>query len=105
MEAAASIPTPVPAFTPEINRHDAQSNAGSWTPAHRQDPGRVIGPRVPLARSRSSVARRSIDVKKRLIELWHQSLARSEKPRTWTKFSDLQRGVRKKAAYTAQTNH
>ena len=39
-DAAASPPTPVFAFTPEINRHDLQANAGSWTLAHRQDPGR-----------------------------------------------------------------
>ena len=43
MESAASTPTPVLAFTPEINRHDVQANAGSWTPAHRQDSGRVKG--------------------------------------------------------------
>jgi hypothetical protein len=43
------------------------------------------------------------DVKKRLIELWHQSLAITEKSRSWTAFSNLNRGVSKKAAYTAAT--
>jgi hypothetical protein len=103
-EAPASTPTPVLAFTSEINQ-DAQSNAGSWTPAHRQDSGRVIGPRVPRASSKSSVQPRIVDVKRRLIELWHQSLAKSEKSRNWTAFSNLNRGERKKAAYTAETNH
>jgi hypothetical protein len=37
-----------------------------------------------------------------LIELWHQSLARSKKSRDWTAFSNLNRGVSKKAAYTAE---
>ena len=87
MEAAASTPTPVLAFTPEINRHDVQANAGSWTAAHRQDSGRVMGLKVPRARFRSSVRLRFVDVKMRLIALWHQSLARSEKSRTWTGFS------------------
>jgi hypothetical protein len=88
MEAAAATPTPVLAFTPEINRHDVQANAGSWTAAHRQDSGRVIGLKVPRARSRSSVGLRFVDVKMRLIALWHQSLVRSEKSRTWTGFSN-----------------
>ena len=104
-EAPASTPTPVLAFTSEIKRQDAQSNAGSWTPAHRQDSGRVIGPKVLRASSRSSVRPRIVDVKRRLIELWHQSLAKSEKSRNWTAFSNLNRGERKKAAYTAETNH
>jgi hypothetical protein len=57
------------------------------------------------ARNRSSVASRSIDVKRRLVEIWHQSLAQSEKSRSWTGFSKLKRGVNKKAAYTAATHH
>jgi hypothetical protein len=44
-------------------------------------------------------------VKMRLIALWHQSLARTEKSRSWTTFSNLNRGTRKKAAYTAEMNH
>jgi hypothetical protein len=87
MEAAASTPTPVLAFSPEINRHDVQANAGTWTAAHRQDSERVMGLKVPRARFRSSVRLRFVDVKMRLIALWHQSLARSEKSRTWTGFS------------------
>jgi hypothetical protein len=105
MEAAASTPTPVLAFTPEINRHDVQANAGSWTPAHRQDSGRVIGLKVPGARSRSSVRPRFVDVQTRLIALWHQSLARSEKSRSWTLFSNSNKGDRKNVSYTAETNH
>ena len=94
-DAAASPPTPVLAFTPEINRHDLQANAGSWTLAYRQDPGRAIGPKARNIRYRSSVMLRSVDVKRRLIELWHQSLAKSEKSRNWTAFSNLNRGVKK----------
>ncbi len=88
MEAAASTPIPVLAFTPEINRHDVQANAGSWTAAHRQDSERVMRLKVPRARFRSSVRLRFVDVKMRLIALWHQSLARCEKSRTWTGFSN-----------------
>ena len=37
MEAAASTPNPVLAFTPEINHINAQANSSSWSPAHWQD--------------------------------------------------------------------
>ena len=67
MEPAASTPTAVLALTPEMNRN-----------AHRQDSGRVRGPTTRNGQNRSSGASRSVDVKRRLVELWHQSLAKSE---------------------------
>jgi hypothetical protein len=51
------------------------------------------------------VASRYVGVKRRLIELWHQSLAQNEKSRSWTAFSNLKTGATKKAAYTAATIH
>jgi len=105
MEAAASTPTPLLAFTPEINHINAQANASSWSPAHWQDSVRVIRLKIRNVRYRSSVMLRSVDVKMRLIALWHQSLARSEKSRSWTAFSNLNRQVRNKAAYIAETKH
>jgi hypothetical protein len=101
-EPAAS--TPVLALTPE-NRSDAQANPDAGPLANRQDSARAIGSKARNASNRSSVASRTVDVKRRLIELWHQSLAKSEKSRSWTAFSNLNRGERKKAAYTAETNH
>jgi hypothetical protein len=94
MEAAASTPTPVLAFTPEINRHDVEATADFWTPAHRQDAGRVIGLNVPRRRSRSSVRPRFVDVKMRLIALWHKTLMRSEKSRISTISLNWNRGER-----------
>jgi hypothetical protein len=105
MEAASSTPTPILAFNPEINRHDVQATADFWTPAHRQDAGRVIGLNVRRRKSRSSVQPRFVDVKMRLIELWHQSLTRTERSRSWTQFSSSNKGDRKKISYTARTNH
>ena len=102
MEPAAS--TPVLALTPE-NRNDAQANPDAGSLADRQDPARAIGPKARNASNRSSVASRSVDVKRRLLELWHECLARSEKSRSWTAFSNLTRGVSKKASYTAEKNH
>jgi hypothetical protein len=102
MEAAASTQSPVSAITPEIDHHALQTNASSWIPAHWQDAGRAIGLNVPRRRSRSSVRPRFVDVKMRLIALWHQSLAQSEKSRTWT-FSNSNKGERRKVGYTAET--
>jgi hypothetical protein len=101
-EPAAS--TPVLTLTPE-NRSDAQANPDAGPLANRQDSARAIGSKARNGRNRSSVASRTVDVKRRLIELCRQSLAKSEKSRSWTAFSNLNRGERKKAAYIAETNH
>ena len=101
-EPAAS--TPVLALTPE-NRNDAQANPDAGPLANRQDSARAIGPKARNASNRSSVASRSGDVKRRLLELWHQSLAKSEKSRSWTAFLNLNSGAKKKAAYTAEADH
>ena len=92
MEPAASAPILAPASTPQKNRESP-----------RQDATQAPAPNTRNLRNGSSVASRIINVKRRLIELWHQSLARSE-TRSWTAFSNLNRGVSKKAAYTAETN-
>jgi hypothetical protein len=95
--------TPVRPWPPG-NRHGARANPGSGFSGAREDSARAIGPKARKARGGSSWAFRSLDVKRRLIELWHLSLARSEKAQTWTAFSNLNRGARKKAAYTAETS-
>ena len=101
-EAAASSPAPVLPSTPEINHFNAQTKTSfSWSPVSGQDSVRVIRPKIRKVRDRSS---RYVGVKRRLIELWHESLAKSEKSRSWTAFSNLDRGTRKKAAYTAKMN-
>jgi hypothetical protein len=72
--------------------------------AHRPE-GRHHEHRQDSTRNRSSVVFSTADVKRRLIELWHQSLAKNEKSRSWTAFSHLNRGAHKKAAYTAEVSH
>ena len=104
-EAAAFTPTPVLMYMPEINHIDAHANANSWRPVRWQVSARVIRTKIHNVKERSSVRPRFVGVKMRLIALWHQSLARSEKSRNWTTFSNLNRGLRKKAVDTAETNH
>ena len=74
------------------------------TPETNRDGGQAIGARARNASNRSSGSPRYVGVKRRLIELWHQSLAKSE-TRSWTAFSNLNREERKKAAYMADANH
>jgi hypothetical protein len=105
METAAPIQTPVDALTPEKNHPDVQANASLLSSVHWQDSGRVIVPKVSRVRSRSSGRFRFVDVKMRLIALWHQSLVRSEKSRNWTAFSNSNKGERRKVGYTAETYH
>jgi len=65
-------------------RHDVQANVSSSSPARGPDSAQVIRPKMPKVRYRTFVRHRTLDVKMRLIALWHQSLAQSEKSRTWT---------------------
>jgi hypothetical protein len=95
MEAAASTPTHI----------TSPANASSWSPVHWQDFARLSRPKVPNVGYRSSVRSRFVDVKMRLIALWHRSLVRSERSRSWTLFSNSNKGDRKKVSYTAATNH
>jgi hypothetical protein len=87
MEAAVSTSTPVLGFAPE----KARLNTFSWMPVIRQT-ARVIGPKIRNVNSRSFVGFGTANVKRRLIELWHKSLAQSEKSRGWTAFSNLNKG-------------
>ena len=91
-------------FTPETKQSDVRANATSWAPANRSDSARVIRPKIPDVKYRSSVRPRYVDVKTRLIALWHQSL-RGEKSRGWTPFSNSNEWRRKKISYTAATSH
>ena len=79
--------TPVLALAPE-NRNDAQANPDAGPLAGRQDSARLGGPKTGNVRNRSSVAFGSADVKRRLIELWHKSLARIEKSQNSKAFSN-----------------
>jgi hypothetical protein len=90
--------------TPKIKHPDVEANATSWSPANRPDSARVIRPKILDVKYRSSVRPRYVDVKTRLIALWHQTL-RGEKSRGWTLFSNSNKWQRKKISYTAATSH
>ena len=68
-------------------------------------PKDLVQRKARYARNRPSVGSEYVGVERRLIELWHESLAKSAKARSWEAFSNLNAGRSKKAAYTAQANH
>ena len=92
-----------PGFTPEINYPVVQAKVSSWSAPQRRDFVRVIQPRIPYVRHRSSMRSGLVDVKMRLIMLWHRSLARAERSRGWTLFSYLNKARKKKVSYAAET--
>jgi hypothetical protein len=61
-------------LTPKINHPDVQANATSWSRSQRPDFAHAARTKIPNVRLRSSMHPRYVDVKTRLIALWHQSL-------------------------------
>jgi hypothetical protein len=94
--AAAVKPEPSP---------DSQANATSWSSAQSYDFARVIRSKIHNIRHRSPARLRFVDVKMRLIALWHQSLARSQRPRSWTGFWNSNEGEGRKLAASPEGNH
>ena len=72
------------------------------SPPKRTDSARVIHTKTPSGSYRSSIRRSIVDVRSRLIALWHQSLR--EKSRGWTPFSNSDKWQRENISYTA-TSH
>jgi hypothetical protein len=96
--AAGSTPAPI-LVLPEPSPSIATANVSNWSLAQKKSAQAIRG-KAPYRRGKSSGGLGDVDVKKRLIELWHQSLVRTEKPRSWATFSKLDR--KKKAAFTAR---
>ena len=92
-----STQTPVPALASEINRRpNAQANASPESSAHRHHSARTIPLKILNIRHRSVVRSGFLDVKMRLIALWHQSLARSQRARSRTVLSNSNKDANKK---------
>jgi hypothetical protein len=91
-------------LTPEINQPDVQANATSLSPSQRQGSAYSTHTKIFNVRLRSSKHSRYVDVKTRLIALWHQSL-RHEKSRCGTMYSNSNKGARKKVGFNPATSH
>jgi hypothetical protein len=97
--AAGSTPAPI-LVLPEPSPSIATANVSNWSPVQPKESAQAIRGKAPYRMSKSYGVLGDVDVKKRLIELWHQSLVRTEKARSWAIFSKLER--KKKAAFTAR---
>jgi hypothetical protein len=97
--AAGSTPAPIPVF-PEPSPAIATANVTNLSLDQPKDSAQVIRGKPPYRRCKSAARLTDVEVKKRLIELWRQSLVRSEKVRSWAEYSKLERT--KKAAFIAR---
>jgi hypothetical protein len=91
-----------PGVAPEANNGDLPTKVSESLGAQRQESPRAIRPRIHNLRHRLSFRSRAIDVKMRLIMLWHQSLARAH---GWTLFSSPHHARSKKVSNTIETSH
>ena len=103
MEIAASTQTTFTTPAPEIDQPGVEAEANTTSSAHEQDSLQAKRPKIQILRSKSSLRPKAVDVKTRLIELWHQSLMHSEISRTRTQF--LSKWERKKGGYPAEASH
>jgi hypothetical protein len=85
---------------------DVQASRTLSSPVHRHDPARVIRPKTPSASRRPSKRPNGfVNVRMRLLALWHQSLARIKRSSSWAPFSNLDKEGRRRVGYTAETTH
>ena len=91
-------------LTSKITHPDVQANATSRSPSQRPNSVDAAHTKTSNVRHRSSTHPRHVDVKNRLIALWHHSL-RHEKSRGGTLFSNSKKGAKKKVGYTTETRH
>jgi hypothetical protein len=77
-EAPAPTSTTVSVLTFTKKQHNRKGNRGSWTLIQQE-----MRLKIPMAKFRSSVQPKIVDVKKRLVALWRASLARDEPMSGW----------------------
>ena len=95
-EITAEQPTSIDSGSASRNSQcQGRADATSWFPAERPSAAEVIRS-IGHVRHRFAVRHRIVDVKMRLIALWHQSLARAEKSSNWKLFLNSQGGETKK---------
>ena len=80
MQSPDGTQTPAPALNAETNRPDTQATAPLESSTHRQHFARVTPPMIHNARQKSFVRPKFANTKTRLVALWHQSLARNQRP-------------------------
>jgi hypothetical protein len=88
-------------LTPKTDHPDAPANATSVSPSQQTTSAEVNRPKIGHLRHRSTVRHQMLDVKTRLLALWHQSLVPSDKcPKKLALFWDGREMKTKKASST-----
>lgn len=103
IETLGSTSILVPRLAPSTDRQNLQRNAESGRSEHRPDSGRAITQHISRPKSKSPARGRIFDVKKRLVALWHQSLA-DQRSGGWTLFANS-KDHQKKVSYTSSTKN
>ena len=81
-----STPSPVLVLSPEISPLSDQVNQGESLP-YQPNSVRTFRRKAPYQSPTSTGQLGAAEVKRRLLELWHRSLAKSETPKSWAIFS------------------
>jgi hypothetical protein len=102
---AAQLASSEPGFTSETNNPELPTKVRVLSGTERQEPARAIQPRIRNLKHRLAFRSRWVDLRMRLIKLWHHSLARVEKSRGWTLFSYPHQTRSKKVSYSIETSH
>jgi hypothetical protein len=81
-----STPSSVLVLSPEISPPNGQANQGESLP-YQPNSVRTFRRKAPHQGPKSTGHLGDAEVKRRLLELWHRSLAKSETPKSWALFS------------------
>jgi hypothetical protein len=100
--AGGSTASPVFVLSPESSQPSDRANQRESLLSDQPNSAQTFRRKAPYQSHRSARELGDAEAKRRLIELWHQSLARTEKEkaRSWAMFSKLER--KKKAAFTVR---
>ena len=94
-ESPVPSQTPVSVLNPETYQPEMQADSGPMSPVQPKDTARAIRLSVRNLRHRQH-GRLRLDVKARLIALWHESLARNQATRGPTTFWSSRKGKSQK---------
>jgi len=97
---AGSTPSPVFVLSPKISYTSDQPNRSESLSPYKPNSTRTFRRKAPYQSRRSSRQLADAEAKKRLLELWHRGLAKSETRKIWATFSSQDK--KKKAAGTAR---
>ena len=104
MQSPDGTQTPAPGLNAETNRPDPQATAPLESSTHRQHFARVTPPMIHNSKEKSFVRPKFVNTKTRLVALWHQSLARSQRPNGPRILSNSHKSA-EKTDYTVESKH